>query len=88
VLDSLTDREALLALDAEKLGAEHANWANLVDDVVTKILPYRRTSAEGRFRFYMGKIMATLRGKVPARKAAEELNKAMSRRDAEAESTG
>ena len=64
------------------------NWAKLVDNVVTGEIPYRRASLEGRFRFYMGKIMASLRGMVPACEVVEELQKTLSKRGAEATSTG
>jgi len=75
-------------VDMEKPGGEHANWAELVKETVTRVLPYHRASAEGRIRFYMGKIMAALRGVVPARQVEEELKKAMSHSGEEAKSTG
>jgi glutamyl-tRNA(Gln) amidotransferase subunit E len=81
------DGEVGQIADAERLGGGYANWTKLVGDVVTRETPYRRASPEGRFRFYMGKIMASLRGMVPAREVAEELRISMPKQGMEAKST-
>ncbi len=74
-------------LAAEKLDAKVPEWTRLVDHAVAGETPHRRTSPEGRFRFYMGKIMASLRGLVPAREVGPQLHRAISGRGAAAASS-
>jgi len=60
-------------VDEEGLTEGPSGWAKLVRDVVESYSPAHNVSHEGRSRFYMGRIMPGLRGRVPAREVAREL---------------
>ena len=77
------EKEVAQVLAAENLDGQTADWGGLVDEILSTASPYRGASSSGRFRFYMGKIMDSLRGVVPAREVAAELRATLSKRGME-----
>ena len=74
---ALPHKQLQQLLQEEGLTVQTGDWDNLVWALVESHHPDHRVEAAGRQRFYMGLIMNRLRGRVPARQVARELDQAL-----------
>jgi glutamyl-tRNA(Gln) amidotransferase subunit E len=65
-------------VEEEGLGKEPTDWSKLVVETVRTTHPDHAVLQEERFRFYMGRVMPHLRGRVPAREVGKNVRLVMS----------